>query len=61
MNNPTESLTKARDCAVLTENDIREALAAANAVESIILIDALQQSVELRRKLDTLIEAREQK
>jgi len=59
VNNLTESLTKARDCAGLTENDIREALAAANAVEFIVLLDALQQAEEIRRRLDALIEARE--
>jgi len=58
MNKVSETLIKARDCASFSENDIREALSAATAIESIVLLDALQQAVALRRKLETLIEAR---
>jgi len=58
MSEVSESLTKARDCAGFTENDIRTALGACSAVEAIVLIDALNQAVALRRKLETLIEAR---
>ena len=57
MNRFTESLTKARDCAGMAEQDIREAMKHAGPVEALILADALKDAVAVYDRLYRLIAA----
>jgi len=55
VNQFTESLTKARDCAGMAEQDVREAMKHAGPVESLVLDDALEDAVASYDRLHRLI------
>ena len=57
MNRYTESLIKARDCAGMTVNDIREALKYAELLESLVLCDALKDALAAHDRLRQLVSA----
>lgn len=54
----TEELTKARDGAGMVAADLRAALAAGTAVESLVLLPLVQRANELSRDIEQLLSAR---
>ena len=50
-----EHLTKARDCAGMAEDDLRQALSCADPIASIIIADELAAICKTRQRLELLL------
>jgi len=59
MNDVSETIIRALDSARLAEQDIRGANMAANPVESMVIVDALESAIKTRRRLECLVDALE--